>query len=91
MPMTDAERQKKRRAKLKSQSLKPLLVRGNNGEYDERIRVALAVQELSLEGDLSDDVIELIIKKSMNIIPTEEKSQQLYIRQIVTKYLTDNG
>jgi hypothetical protein len=91
MPKSDAERQRKRRAKLKSEALKPLLVRGDNGEFDERIRISKAIQKLALEGELSDEVIELIIKTCTTVIPTPERSKQLYIRKIVTEYLTDNG
>ena len=39
MAMTDAERQRKRREKLKNEAMKPLLVRGENGKFDERIRI----------------------------------------------------
>ncbi|WP_345852572.1 hypothetical protein [Shewanella algae] len=91
MAMTDAERQRKRRAKLKEQSLKPLLVRGDNGEFDERIRVALAVQELASEGLLPQEVIDMIIETATTVIETPEHSTRKYIRKIVTEYLLDNG
>lgn len=47
MAMSDAERQKKRRERLRSEGKHTLLVRGANGEYDERIGIAFAVKKLA--------------------------------------------
>lgn len=87
MAMTDAERQRKRRAKLKMESQKQLLVRGAEGEFDERIRVALAVKELATQGKLPKEVIELIVKTSETVFPTEELVNRKYINKIVSIYL----
>lgn len=88
MAMSAEERQKKRRAKLKGESKKHLLVRGNKGEFDARIRVALAVRELTLKGAISKEVIELIAKESETVFPTNELSTKKYIHKIVFEYLT---
>jgi len=88
MAISDAERQRKRRAKLKQEYKKPLFVRGDGGEFDERIRVALAVKELALEGGISEEIIELIVKKSEMVFPANELSTRKYIRKIVSEYLT---
>jgi len=88
MAMSDAERQRKRREKLKKESQKPLLVRGDGGEFDERIRVALAVKELAAEGKLSDEIITLIAKKSETVFQTNEISTRKFIKKIVLEYLT---
>lgn len=90
MAMSPAERQRKRRAKLKEDQQKPLLVRGDGGEFDERIRVALAVKELTTEGKLSPEVIELIIQKSEVVFPSKDLSTRKFIRKIVAEYLTFN-
>lgn len=47
MALSDAERQRKRRERLKNESMKPILVRGSNGKFDERIRIALAIKKLA--------------------------------------------
>jgi hypothetical protein len=88
MPMTDAERQRKRRAKLKAESKKLIEVRGSGGEFDERLRVALAIRELALTNQLSDEVIRLIAKTSENVFITKEISTKKYINKLVLNYLT---
>lgn len=89
MAMTDAERQRKRRNKLKMESQKNLLVRGKDGEFDERLRIALAVKELAANGELSSEVIELIVNKSETVFLTEDLSTRKYINKIVSKYLLE--
>lgn len=87
MAMTDAERQKKRRAALKNAQQEPLLVRGKNGEFDERIRIALAIQTLAQEHKLSDEIIDLIAEASENSFPTPELSKRKFINKIVKEFL----
>ena len=91
MAMSDAERQRKRRAKLKSEAQKNLLVRGDGGEFDERIRVALSIQKLAREGKITKEFINLIVETSETVFPTTELSTRLYIKKIVSKYLTDEN
>ncbi|MGS0695529.1 hypothetical protein [Shewanella sp. 0m-4] len=88
MAMSDAERQRKRRAKLKAEAQKNLLVRGDAGEFDERIRIALSIQKLAREGKITKEFINLIAKTSETVFPTTELSTRLYINKIVSKYLT---
>jgi len=89
--MSDSERQKKRREKLKSESQKSIFVRGDGGEFDERIRVYLAVQKLAKEGMLTKECIDLIVKTSETVFPTPELSTRKYINKIVYEYLTGNN
>jgi hypothetical protein len=91
MVMSDAERQRKRRAKLKAEAQKPLLVRGDGGEFDERIRIALAIQKLAREGSITKEFIDLIVETSETVFPTTELSTRKYINKIVYKYLTENN
>lgn len=88
MVMSDAERQRKRRAKLKQMGKKVLHVRGTAGEFDERIRTALAVRELAIEGAIPKDLVKLIASRAEIVFPTEELSTRKFINQIVTDYLT---
>lgn len=88
MAMSDAERQQKRRAKLKLESKKTLFVRGDGGEFDERIRVALAVKELAMNDKLPQELINLIVKTSETVFPTNDLSSRKYINKIVSEYLT---
>ncbi len=90
MPMSDAERQKKRRMKLKLEGLSTLHVRGKDGEFDERIRLALSVKELAEDGEIPEDLIKKILDKSEVIIPTPQLSSRKYIRKIMSKYLSYN-
>lgn len=88
MALSDAERQRKRRERLKNESMKPILVRGSNGKFDERIRIALAIKKLADQGRLSDEVIDLIV--SASIFNDEDNLTKKYIQRIVLKYLTSN-
>lgn len=88
MALSDAERQRKRRERLKNESMKPILVRGSNGKFDERIRIALAIKKLADQGRLSDEVIDLIV--SASIFDDEDNLTKKYIQRIVLKYLTSN-
>ncbi|MBC3832866.1 hypothetical protein H8K33_15255 [Undibacterium amnicola] len=88
MAMTAAERQKKRRAKLRQESMTPLLVRGESGEFDERIRIALAVQSLAKGGELSAEIIEKIASRSELVFSDNDLATRKYIRKIVSEFLT---
>ena len=88
MARTDAERQRKRRAKLKAEAKKLIEVRGSNGEFDERLRVALSIRKLALTNQLSDDVVKLIVKTSEDVFPTKDLSTKKYINKLVLDYLT---
>lgn len=87
--LTDAERQQRRRAKLKAECLKPILVRGKNGEFDERIRIALAIKSLALNGQLSETLIDLIAKEAEDVFPATDNATKKFINHIVKKYLED--
>lgn len=89
MAMTAAERQRKRRERLKKESMKPLLVRGKQGQFDERIQVALAVKRLAERGDLPDDVKEKIIQEASKSI-TGRGEQIKFIQKIITEFLTES-
>jgi hypothetical protein len=88
MPMSDVERQRKRRAKLKAEAKKLIEVRGSGGEFDERLRVALSIRELALSNKISGDVINLIAKTAENVFPTKDLSTRKYINKMVLDYLT---
>ncbi|KZY43155.1 hypothetical protein A3733_18315 [Pseudoalteromonas shioyasakiensis] len=87
MAMTDAERQRKRREKLKNEAMKPLLVRGENGKFDERIRIALAIKKLSDEKKLAKETIELIVSTSASVFEGDDIVTQKYIKKLVSEYL----
>ena len=90
MAMTAAERQRKRRAKLKNSDLNQILVRGESGELDERIRVAFAVQSLAKNGELSVEVIEKIVERSEVVFPNNDQLTKKYIRKIVNEFLAQD-
>ena len=85
--MTAAERQRKRRAKIRQESMTPMLVRGEGGEFDERIRIALAVQSLAKDGELPAEIIEKIISRSELVFSDNDLVTRKYIRKIVSEFL----
>ncbi len=88
MAMTDAERQKKRRERLRSEGKHTLLVRGPNGEYDERIGIAFAVKKLAEQNMIPDDILNLIIDTSSLIFEDDQISNKRYMKKIVREYLS---
>lgn len=90
MAMTAAERQRRRRAKLKNSDLNQIFVRGEGGEQDERIRVAFAVQSLAKNGELSAEVIEKIVERSEVVFPNNDQLTKKYIRKIVNEFLAQD-
>lgn len=86
--MTDAERQRRRRKKLSDDNLKPLLVVGNNGEFDPRIRIALAVKELALNNEIPSEIIEKIAKISETVMETKQFNKP-FINKIILDFLRE--
>jgi len=84
------ERQRKRRNKLKRESLKPLLVRGTGGMFDERIIVSLAIKKLVEEGKITKEFINLIVEASETVFSEADLSTRKYIKKIVNHYLIEN-
>ena len=89
MAMTDAERQRKRRERLKEEGKSAFFVRGSNGEYDERIRIAFAVKKLADQQMIPDDILNLIIATSSSVFGSEDILTQRYIKKIVGEYLSN--
>jgi len=87
MAMTDVERQQRRRDRLKAEKLSPLLVKGKSGEFDPRIRVALALKELANQKELSNSMIDKIATTAMEVFPNTTIIQKKYIRKLVLDYL----
>lgn len=91
MAMTDAERQRKRREELRQRDLKPILVRGKDGEYDERIRVALAVKALADGGEIPNHILIRIINAASEVFPDADNVKKRYIKKLVSDYLSFKG
>lgn len=87
MAMSDAERQRKRREELRQKEFKALLVRGKDGEFDARIRVALAIKQMSDNGLLSEEILEKIIEVSTGVFPNTDLAKKKYVRKFVSEYL----
>ena len=87
MAMSDAERQRKRRENLKMEALKPIYVRGDGGEFDERIRIALAVKSLASGGKLPEEIIGMIAEEAQVVFPTPELHKRKYINKLIRNYL----
>lgn len=88
-PLSDAQRQQRRREKLRREYMKPLLVKGVDGEYDERIRIALAIKSLAANNKLSNEFIDLIAKEAEDVFPSQDNINKKYINQIVKNYLKE--
>lgn len=88
MAMSDAERQRKRRKKLKEAGLRPLLVRGDNGEFDETIRVGLAVKALADKGLLSAELKNQIIDVIPESFDCDDIVRSRYMQSKVRNFLS---
>ena len=83
------ERQRKRRDKIKNGNQKNFLVRGVGGEFDERIRIVLAVKELVDAGVFDDEVVKLIARTAETVFDTKVIDRK-FMNQEVIKYLTQS-
>jgi len=86
-PMTDAERQRLRRLRLKERGLEQYLVKGKGGYFDEKIRIALAVEHLAQCGELDEDFKLKLIDAAIEVLPPDSNSDRLYIEKIITEFL----
>ena len=86
--MTDAERQRRRRSKLRTQGLKPIWVKGTNGAFDPRLHLAVALKTMVVEGDVDARFVKRLVTlggRSASEIPTspERKYMEKTIRQFL--------
>lgn len=89
-PMTANERQKKRRAELKNNHLKPIYVRGSDGEFDERIRISSAIKELAEEKAIPSEILEMIITRAVEVIPPKDNVNKIFLTKLIKNYLDVN-
>ncbi len=90
-PMTDAERQRKRRETLKQKNLCPFYVLGKNGFFDERVRISYAVKQLAKDERLPDKVVRLIIEEAVNTPPVEKRIDRSYIKKRIKSFLNQKS
>ena len=98
-PMSGAERQRQRRARLKAEreehearlkreGLHPIYVRGEDGRYDGARRVGKAIHELASKGELPMDVLGLIIDAAVEQKPKPSNLiERKYIKKLVSDFL----
>ena len=85
--MSAAERQKKRRFFLRECNLKPIYVKGKNGEFDARVRVGLAIERLSKQGKLPEIVLQLLISTAVEVIPPKNNVDRSFVKKIIGEFL----
>ncbi len=90
-PMTEAERQRKRRETLKQKNLFPFYVLGKNGFFDERVRIASAVKQLAKDERLPDEVLSLIIEEAVNTPSVKRRVDRLYIKKRIANFLNQKS
>ena len=85
--MTDAERQKLRRIRIKERGLEQYLVKGKGGYFDEKIRIALAVENLVHCGEMDENFKIKLIDEAIEVLPPKSLSDRAYIKKIITEFL----
>lgn len=88
--MTQAERQARRRKLLRDAEMHPIYVRGENGVFDERIRIAKAVKNLSERQLIPNDVLQLILNEAVECIPPVNFVEKKFLVKMMSEFLNIN-
>lgn len=91
--LTNAERQKLYRARLKRQGLVSEYVNKDlRGDYfDIEARLSMALSLLISNGDLSEDIKRNIVHLATHIIPPLNRVDTLFIEKKILNYLDQKG
>jgi hypothetical protein len=84
---TNAERQRTYRQRQANRGLFSMVIKGKNGYFDERIRIASGIKDMASQGLFSEKLIERIIEYSVNSIPPANLIDARYIRLQLTNFL----
>ncbi len=87
MALSNAERQRLYRERQRHKNLYTIKVKGEDGYFDERIRIAIAIKTMAQEGLLNETIIQRIIAHSIDAIPPKDLVDQQFIRQELENYL----
>lgn len=87
MTLSNAERQRLYRERQRHKNLYTIKVKGEDGYFDERIRIAIAIKIMAQEGLLNETIIQRIIANSIEAIPPKDLVDQQFIRQELENYL----
>ena len=87
-PMSATERQRRRRARLRDQGLKPIWVKGSNGAFDPRLRLAVAIKTMIHEGDVDADLIRrLVTLGGRSVSAVRTAPERLYMERSIRQFL----
>ena len=84
---TNAERQRTYRQRQANRGLFSMVIKGKNGYFDERIRVAAGIKDMAAQGLFSEELIERITEYAINSIPPTNLIDERYIRLQITNFL----
>lgn len=94
MTKSNAERQREFRERQAAKGLKPFYVKGDNGYFDARLRVAAGVQMLANEGKILPDLRAEIIDAALQAMPPRNLIDDQFIRKEIAEFLSgaeENG
>lgn len=87
MALTNAERQRRFRAKQAQKNLFDMKVKGEGGYFDERIRIAIAIKAMAEDGRIGQDFINELLDYSVSAIPPKDLVDERFIRKELELYL----
>ena len=86
--MSAAERQRRRRARVREQGLKPIWVKGSNGAFDPRLRLALAIKTMIAEGEAEPDLVRrLVTLGGRSVSAVRRAPERLYMEREIRRFL----
>ena len=85
---SNAERQRLFRQRREEKGICSIPVKGENGYFDERIRIAYAIELMGKEGELPPKFRKKLLEYSIAAIPPKNRVDELYIRGKLNQFLS---
>ena len=86
--MTVAERQRRRRARLRADGLRAVWLKGKDGFFDPRFHIAVVVRALVGDGTLKGDLVNRLVREAARSAGEERGPiERDYMELLIRRYL----
>lgn len=87
MAKSNVERQKEFRKRLADRGLRQLYVRGENGYYDARVRLAAGLGALAAAGELPRALRDALVERALAAMPPRDPIDERYLKGELERFL----
>jgi hypothetical protein len=84
---SNAERQRVYRQRQKDKGIFSIKVKGKDGYYDERIRIAEALHIMAIKELINEELLDEIIEMAINVIPPKNRIDRIYLKRKLNEFL----